>query len=383
MNSLAETSLDTQLLVLQSHLDGLLDRIRHNSLLWRRFQQFERHLLSLNSLSELILYVLKEGRNFFDLDFISIYLVDADGMLKSYLDEDQIDAQSHPELLLASSPDLLKQAFGVSVKPFIGPYKSTKCADFFAFGSRKPVSVAIIPLYRRGRYLGSLNFGSLKADRFADHMATDFIEQLVSVVSTCLENHLNFEVLRRTSLIDELTGVNNRRFLKQRLLEEIDRSRRTHESLACLFLDIDHFKNVNDTHGHQAGDFVLAEVAALIKRLLRNNDVLARYGGEEFVAILSGVDSSLLLVICERIRQKVADHVFDYGQKTLRLTLSIGAALYEPSRARDVGSPDIAQHLLGKADNALYQAKSQGRDQVCHHGVIFVSGKSSRLLKKA
>ncbi len=143
---------------------------------------------------------------------------------------------------------------------------------------------------RRGELLGALNLGSVEPTRFTVEMATDFLDRLRQILAVCLENTINFELLRRTSLIDTLTGVNNRRFFEQRLGEEIDRAGRSGEPLACLFLDIDHFKRVNDTYGHQTSDLVLAEVASQIRSQLRNNDVLARYGGEEFVALLSSTD---------------------------------------------------------------------------------------------
>ena len=90
---------------------------------------------------------------------------------------------------------MLKTTFGLAVKPYIGAYKQNQCAGFFPNVERKPVSVAIIPLIRRGKFLGSLNFGSFQTDRFLDNMATDFIEHMVSVVSICLENNLNFEMM--------------------------------------------------------------------------------------------------------------------------------------------------------------------------------------------
>ncbi|MGR9052083.1 MAG: GGDEF domain-containing protein, partial [Gammaproteobacteria bacterium] len=208
------------------------------------------------------------------------------------------------------------------------------------------------------------------AGRFSDDMATDFIEHMVSVLSVCVENNVNFELMRRTSFIDTLTGVNNRRFLEQRLIEEIDRSQRNGETLSCLFLDIDFFKAVNDTHGHQAGDQVLIVVAGTIKKLLRNNDVLARYGGEEFVALLSGIDDTRLQAIAERIRSTVQALRIDLGGKFVEVTISIGTATYDVATMEPAASSEVAVRLIEAADAALYRAKRNGRNRVENNGKV-------------
>lgn len=365
-----EEDLNTDLCILQSHLEGLLDRVQHNSNTLRRFQAFERRLLNLNSLSELISHILHDGKAFFDLDIISFCLIDQDGLLADYLTEDHFDIKGSSELILLKSKQLLKTTFGFAVKPYIGTYKQVQCGGFFPNLEKKPVSVAIIPLIRRGIFLGSLNFGSLKADRFVDDMATDFIEHMVSVVSICLENNLNFEMMRRTSFVDTLTGVNNRRFLEQRLSEEIDRSQRNGEPLSCLFLDIDYFKSINDTYGHQSGDHVLIVVATTIKKLLRNNDVLARYGGEEFVALLSNLDESMLQAIAERIRSTVQSLKIELDGKVVQTTISIGTSTYDTSVFPTCAAADIAVRLIEAADSALYRAKHNGRNRVESNGLI-------------
>ena len=365
-----EEDLNTVLCILQSHLEGMLDRVHHNSNALRRFQAFERRLLNLNSLSELITHILHDGKAFFDLDVISFCLIDQEGQLADYLTEDGFDIKGSNELILLRNKQLLKTTFGFAVKPYIGAYKQNQCAEFFPEVEKKPVSVAIIPLIRRGKYLGSLNFGSFQTDRFLDDMATDFIEHMVSVVSICLENNLNFEMMRRTSFIDTLTGVNNRRFLEQRLSEEIDRSQRNGETLSCLFLDIDYFKSINDTYGHQAGDHVLMVVAGTIKKLLRNNDVLARYGGEEFVALLSKLDEVTLQAIADRIRSTVHALRIELEGKVIQVTISIGTSTYATAMLPACAASDIAVRLIEAADSALYRAKHNGRNRVESHGLI-------------
>lgn len=361
-----EEDITTDLCILQSHLNGMLDRVQENSLTLKRIQVFEMRLLNLNSLPEMIDHMLSDTKIFFDLDAVSFCLIDEKGEIAGHLNEDGYDYQAKAGLLLLEDKELLKSTFGLSPRPFLGSYKHETCAGFFPNMEKKPASVAIIPLSRRGKYFGSLNLGSYTSNRFINNMATDFVEHMVSIVSICLENNLNYEMMRRTSHIDTLTGVNNRRFLEQRIGEEIDRSQRNEDPLSCLFLDIDHFKSINDTFGHQAGDHVLALVAGMIKKQLRSNDVLARYGGEEFVALLSTIDEAKAGDIAERIRKSIKELSVKYNDDDIKVTISIGLAAYQPSHSATLSTVEIAAQLIHSSDTALYSAKQNGRDRVAN-----------------
>ncbi|MGR9072916.1 MAG: DUF484 family protein, partial [Gammaproteobacteria bacterium] len=362
--------LSTDLSILQSHMDGMIDRVQQNDLALRRFQAFEMKLLNLTSLVEMFENIFDDAKALFDLDVISICLVDEKDELKRYLSSDGYPILNNPELFFIKNNELLRSTFGFAVRPYLGPFRSAQCAEFFPDVTRKPSSVAIIPLNRRGKYLGALNLGSYNQNRFVRNMATDFVEHMASVVSICLENNLNFEDLKRTGLTDTLTGVNNRRFLEQRLGEEISQCQRRMEPLSCFFLDIDHFKSVNDTYGHQAGDLVLRLVAGAIKDQMRNNDIVARYGGEEFVSLLSNIDENMGTEIAERIRKKVKSLAIEYKDCMIRVTISIGFACYAPQADSPVVTEQIASALIHSADNALYVAKNKGRDCVVSNGTI-------------
>ncbi len=361
--------LTTDLVVLESHLDGMLERVQQNSLALKRFQMFEMGLLKLNSLAEMIDHILNDAKAFFDLDVVSFCLVDEKGDISRYLEEDGYDYQNKTGLILLENKEFLKNTIGSARHPFLGRYNSQDCAVYFP-QEHKPSSVAIIPLTRRGNYLGSLNLGSYKANRFIINMATDFVEHMVSVVSICLENNLNFETMRRTSLMDTLTGVNNRLFLEQRIVEELDRSQRSGQPLTCLFLDIDFFKSINDNYGHQAGDHVLTSIAGSIKQQLRNNDVLARYGGEEFVALLTNIDEKMAYEIADRIRDNVKNLFVKYNEQSISVTISIGTATYQPGNNMQYSTAELVTLLIQTADSALYLAKQNGRDRVENGGVI-------------
>lgn len=374
-----EEDITTDLSILESHLDGILDRVQENSLTLKRFQVFEKRLLSLDSLPDMIDHLLNEAKIFFDLDVVSFCLIDEKGEIASFLTDDGYDYQKKEGLILLEDKELLKSTFGLSPRPFLGNYKNSSCAGFFSSQKRKPISVAIIPLSRRGKYFGSLNLGSYSSNRFINTMATDFVEHMVSIVSICLENNLNFEMMRRTSHLDTLTGVNNRRFLEQRIGEEIDRSQRSDEPLSCLFLDLDHFKSINDTYGHQAGDHVLSLVAGMIKKQLRSNDVLARYGGEEFVALLSNIGEAKAEEIAERVRVRTKELSIIYAENKINVAVSIGLSSYRPSHSPAVSTKEIAEQLIHSADTALYEAKQNGRDRVAIGELVFDTVIKSRL----
>ena len=365
--------LNTKVCILQSHLYDLVDCVRENERKKKQFEAFESHLLTLNSLHELVECLLDDTKKVFGLDAVTFTLVDEKQELVQFLTEDGLYLPNEPCLLLIENVEPLNHLFGKAIRPFLGKYRDEDCSDFFPEMAQKPASVAIMPLFRRGNYLGSLNLGSMESGRFSAEMATDYLERLSFVVSLCLENTLNFEFLRRTSFIDALTGVNNRRFFDQRIGEEIDRAQRTSEPLSCLFLDIDYFKGINDTYGHQMGDQVLAEIAEVIRSQLRSNDVLARYGGEEFIALLSNASEKKALEVAERIRKKVAARTLESkNERTIIVNISIGVATFTPG-SKGQGLKINARELVSMADQALYEAKNNGRNCVVSGGILPVS----------
>jgi len=147
--------------------------------------------------------------------------------------------------------------------------------------------------------------------------------------------------------------------------KEIERSLRMRQSFALLMLDIDHFKNVNDQHGHQCGDCVLHSLTCICRKVLRKIDAFGRYGGEEFVAILPGANASNAKEVAERLRQNISHHLgFASGLQDETITVSIGVAIFEPNGDKPEDSAFLFKALVGRADAAMYQAKNAGRDRV-------------------
>ena len=161
------------------------------------------------------------------------------------------------------------------------------------------------------------------------------------------------------AVTDGLTGLNNRRYLDSHLPGMIDKARGRDKPLALIICDIDHFKNVNDSHGHDVGDEVIREFARRIKKNIRGIDLACRFGGEEFIVVMPDTDSALARVVAERIRTEIALHPFVVasGAKQLPITVSVGVATLE-------GEVDSAEKLIKRADVALYNAKRGGRNSV-------------------
>ena len=183
-------------------------------------------------------------------------------------------------------------------------------------------------------------------------------EELLARVAVMVRVRTAEEMVRHASYTDDLTQLYNRRFLQQRLEEEMHRASRYALRLSCIMLDIDHFKSINDKHGHAAGDHVLREVAAIMKRHVRKSDLAIRYGGEEFMLILFENDLNGSLRVAERVRADVESHAFDWNGTPLRLTISSGVAVFP---APGISMPD---ELVARADAALYSAKASGRNVV-------------------
>lgn len=164
--------------------------------------------------------------------------------------------------------------------------------------------------------------------------------------------------LKELSITDSLTGLYYGWYVQHRCREEVARAKRHQYPIACLMLDVDNFKRVNDGYGHPAGNAVLAQLGRLLKASTRASDIAGRYGGEEFLLILPQTGRGEALTLAERLRRTVADHAFKVGGAVLNVTVSVGVAAF----------PDVSvighETLVRQADRAMYQAKLDGRNRV-------------------
>jgi two-component system cell cycle response regulator len=213
------------------------------------------------------------------------------------------------------------------------------------------------PVHSGGRLAGLLAVGG-GAVRDLDPQGRQFLAEVASLGLTVLENSRLFARVRDLSTRDSLTGLLNHRYILDALGREFERATRYGDALSLLMLDVDHFKQVNDVHGHQAGDSVLRGLARLLGEQLRGSDTIGRYGGEEFAALLPRTGSVEACQTAERIRQRVAAHAFRGAGEDLKLTVSIGVTTYPSPTCAVPGD------LVRLADLALYRAKGEGRNRV-------------------
>jgi len=166
------------------------------------------------------------------------------------------------------------------------------------------------------------------------------------------------EEIYRLTIIDGLTGIHNKRFLIEFLDRELARTTRHRRPLSVVLFDIDHFKQINDEHGHLAGDATLREMATAVKQAIRKEELIARYGGEEFIIVLPETNKDGAFLMAKRVRELVEKHPFQFEGKTFHVTVSLGVVTTE-------GDENLTPNdLIKMADEKMYQAKNAGRNRV-------------------
>ena len=250
--------------------------------------------------------------------------------------------------------DIFTQELAQLMKPGQVRYEAPN-ADTFSFGDEPGAHSCQFNLAIESYRLGKLTMTRRK--RFSNEEIS-IVEFLASTLVFPLKNALMYEEALSKALTDELTGMGNKRALQSCLHRETERSIRRKQPLSTLIIDIDHFKKVNDTHGHRAGDAVLKQFGSLIQKNLRKTDLSFRYGGEEFVLILEETDKEHALQAAERIRQAVQESNFAFEDLTIPVSASFGCATYKLGETMD--------SFIERADQALYLAKNSGRNTVRH-----------------
>jgi len=348
---------------LSAALNDLIKKARYNQLTQEKYFELELHFLQSTSLLTLFDRLLNDLAIKLDLELVELQLIDPNNETQllvhdiyGKLDYKNLQYINHPQPL----QKLYDNDFNIKLSQ-----SSNLIKNLYKFASRRVHSVALLPLIREDQLIGSIHLGSHNKQRFAPGLDTYFLQHLGSIIGICVENALNQEQFKLLGLVDLLTKTKNRRYFIQSLTKEVARASRSQTPISCLFLDLDHFKLVNDKHGHLTGDRALQSVAKCIMPLLRKSDVLSRFGGEEFTIMLPDTNQSQALEIAERIRKEIAKiSIMDDHERNFSITVSIGVSTWQPSQDKPLTFEEAQNYLISKADKGVYLAKECGRDCV-------------------
>lgn len=349
---------------LRRQVSTLIDDARHNEQVHNRFQGIELALLAAQDFNAIASYLQSDFRTVAAIDEVSLVLLDAQNEIRNVI----CNHESHDcpaGIMLVNDPVARYFLEKMGKMPLLSNYKISEHQWLFKDLPAETGSIAVLPFVRREQTIGCLALYSKKTERYSPDAASEFLQRLGAITAICAENCLNYEHLRRQGMTDSLTGLGNRRELEKRMGIEVSRSLRESVPLSCLYLDVDHFKQVNDVYGHDVGDHVLKKVAEIMIEAVRQGDVVARYGGEEFVIVLPGISGSDAMETAERIRQAVEQTSIEIVDKQrLDITISIGLASYVAEKNSIGDSAEIFEEIIARADRALMNAKKQGRNRV-------------------
>ena len=222
----------------------------------------------------------------------------------------------------------------------------------------------IVPLKGKGKLNGIIVLSERISGKKFTESEKEYLLNIASLAGIAIQNAFLYEM----ATTDMMTKLKIHHYFQAVLMEERERAARNHMALSLIMMDIDHFKNFNDTYGHTCGDLVLQNVAELITLSVRQSDIAARYGGEEFAVILPHTDISESMKVAERIRTGIEGSKVKCGDKELGVTVSLGITQFNPKTDHD------NRTLVERADRALYMSKQQGRNRISY---LAVSEKSS------
>jgi diguanylate cyclase (GGDEF)-like protein len=351
-------------LFLPTEVRALMDTVLRNERTLRRFQDIELALIGAAGLAAFIDALFARFPAEFSLDAVRVWLDRAQPLAAEIVDD-----APHPDVTADLPLGAWLMRLTAGGVPWLGAPGAWAGAAFGPAGPARVASAIVLPLRlgddRAARTIGCLCLGSADPERFAPGMATDLLERFARIVAASLDNVAHRERLQRLGITDALTGLANRRYFDERLREAVLGAARRQETIACLFFDIDRFKQINDVHGHAVGDRVLVAVAHCARSQLRAGDTLVRYGGEEFAVLLLRTARNEATVVAERVRHAVAAlelDVSDTHPMALRVTVSIGVSVRTIEEPVDAAG--AVARLLDAADAAMYRAKRNGRDRV-------------------
>ena len=309
-------------------------------------------LLSLEGISAVLVDRLP---SILSIHFFTLFLYDKDKRMLNLMCHNRPDIESSFSLSLSSS--LIMESAVLSGQYILGQrFKDSK----YYRGSNnkffKKDFFVTIPLKIEKEIVGVLNINDGEQDSF-EESSLEMVLDISDFISMSVSNAILYEQTKQLAVTDGLTGISNRPNMEQALQNEFERSMRYGAPLSVVLLDVDHFKGVNDTYGHQKGDEILVAVASLLKKVCRTNDIAARYGGEEFLMILPQSNAQGAFKIAERVREEMMKMNFTGNESNFSVTTSCGVAELDRDFIKNT------DQLIAMADHALYDAKTGGRNK--------------------
>lgn len=312
-------------------------------------------LLKQNSPENLLQKIVDLSSEFLDATYAGITLIEGDTLTVKAVTQNQI--QLLGQKLRRDDAKLTWQAFDTRQIMVLKDYDTweRRRKDYWELGH---YAVADFPILNGDECLGVLALGREKPNYEFSEEQIQFGGLFASIIALIISNSQLKETLRQQSIRDSLTGLFNRRYMEETLKQEISRAMRQNYPLGIIMIDIDHFKNFNDSFGHQAGDSLLSQFGQFLQTNIRAEDIACRYGGEEFLLILPNSQLEVIQQRAEFLREGAMNlHVFDNEKIFTGIAISAGIAMY-PQHGANI------EDLIRSADNALYQAKQNGRNQV-------------------
>ena len=311
--------------------------------------------ISLLSLEEISAVLVDRLPSILSIHFFTLFLYDKDKQKLNLMCHNRPDIESSFSLSLSSS--LIMESAVLSGQYILGQrFKDSK----YYRGSNnkffKKDFFVTIPLKIEKEIVGVLNINDGEQDSF-EESSLEFVLDISDFISMSVSNAILYEQTKQLAVTDGLTGISNRPNMEQALQNEFERSMRYGAPLSVVLLDVDHFKGVNDTYGHQKGDEILVAIASLLKKVCRANDIAARYGGEEFLMILPQSNAQGAFKIAERVREEMMKMNFTGNESNFSVTTSCGVAELDRDFIKNT------DQLVAMADQALYEAKNSGRNK--------------------
>jgi len=340
---------------IQARINYLLDHALMESVIINEFRNFSEFVPDIAALNKGIFSLLY---SLIDYNVAGIFFNNRDENSQKSINFSIYDLNISEDMLNMIRNDFFSTIFPTKNLDSNGSY-------FFNIAEKnidKPISISdisqfqyknILPIVYDNQILGGLCLYQVKQSSFLPIILKIIFAEL-KILMRILWLHSETKYL---SVTDELTGLYNRRYFRQILDVEFSRAKRCSSALSLGMLDIDHFKNINDTYGHQFGDKVLSEISSIIRKSLRKTDIVARYGGEEIIIVLPETTLSSAHIPLEKLRRLIEEHDFVYEGTTIHVTASIGLSTY----GLDV--PNESE-LIKRADEVLYKAKHNGRNRV-------------------